>query len=304
MSKNKFKNILNENVGKLVMSMDLGDCANFTPKLLNGSNYIDYRRESILSRITSKLKRTFGVLEVEENLGKIHKLVSKIHRELPKIEEKYKDELDQLLKRIILSNFTLPNEDKLSYNDTGIFEYESLLGGTSNFDYANIDEYNKHLSSINNRKINYAIICAASKKIMEQYRQYDAILDELDPNLMACYDKICAYNDFMLWHNENQQDISSARGFDILDNNGSYHYSIEGGNFLMKLHNTCKAILSVLLNEKYDNQYINYTSNEIYKFSDIISDKILGTHVMDDIKHMASVENLEEYIKYKLIENT
>lgn len=222
--------------------------------------------------VLNRIKRVYNITSIEpKKYFEIKNSIGGLLKEIAYYEKPIISKLDSLADYIIRDYYNLPNditfefkdssEDFLDdYNDNIIDGYKEDFEELKFDDYSSIDTHNKN---IDRYRINFSLICGASNHTMGLYTQYGDLLDDIDYRLQNMYDKFSVFNEFNIWVTPDEiltSNIDSIGGFKIYDNNKGYRIAIESSNFISKLYEMSKAVLSILFQEKYNIPYIDYDS--------------------------------------------
>jgi len=257
--------------------------------LINRSYYnSNEMSSSLFNGILSKMKRIHGVSDITpKKYFEIKRNVGELLNEIRELEKPYISELNELAEVIIRNYYNVPKSIKFDFNSEDndylnskginiIDEYKDKYEDLKFDDYTGINAAN---SKIDRDRMNYSLICGGANQGMGLYKKYADVLDGFDYRFYELYDKFTAFNNFNLWVtpddilHSNTDDIGGVK---IFDNNGEYKISVESPNFLTKLYEMSKAVLSILFQEKYNNPYVDYDNPWNTRLGSLAWQKFIG----------------------------
>lgn len=257
------------------------------PETIGRGNFMLDVSNQHFHRLLGKIKRNFDTEDINpKKYFEIKTSISTILKNVRILEQKHEKQLNELAINIITNYFNIPNNINFVFEnslDNLDFSYDDLINSYANevnqIQSNNYQDITKANEKIDRNRFNYCFICGGANTSMEIYKNYSDILDSIDYRLQSLYDKFISFNNFNLWvtpDNILTKTVDNIGGFKIFENEiDGYNISIDAPNFLSKLYEMSKAVLSILFQEKYNNQYIDYDNAWNTRIGTIIWHKLL-----------------------------
>lgn len=249
----------------------MADC-HFFPKKLGGGRYVEDMCNNHFQRTVNRMKRIHQVDDISpKKYNSIKDSLVDSMEEISSLEKDSMGDLHSFAKDIICNMFNIPqgtiefhfvDENTIpSFGDDLLQSFKNQYQDEydANDEYEQIERANK---SIDRKRFQHALINGGANECMWAYKPLESYLEDIHYKLPNLYDKFNAFNDFNIWVTPDEflSNEETPNGFNIYSNedNDSYDVAINGTNLPMKLFSMGKAVLSILMKEKYNNPYIDY----------------------------------------------
>lgn len=277
----------------------------FLPKLKGNVDFIDHYAEQHYSFVIKRFKRVFGLSKISKtDFLNVKEEVNTLINTVKTIENNNQTKLLQLAYRILNEAFEFEDHVKLnvSYLKQNKSDLDLSIGKTYNpkikqSSYYTYDQILKSTQNLEKKQILHALICGASHQFCENIFRYEKEIYEIDPSLYDAYIKYKTFSDFIIWVFNDEmlvRNYNFISSFLIGEDNNPQVIEVEHDNLYQIIFQAAKAIYSLLLNEGYDEEYVQYDNPWNLrigiliwdKIDAIVKDKRMFKYILDDIANM------------------